>query len=263
MFTVTFSASGLAPDANWSVKLGVRTLETSVTYLIFSVPNGTFGFTVQPPPGDSADPASGSVVVNGTPVVVSVTFASLHTGGSVQTLLGLPTVEAVELLARSRAPRGWGLDRGPDDRPPTEEGAATAPRVDGSPFGRGETTGRWPQDGRAGTAYPMARRLTVQETFYYDASPAKVYAALTEPNKLSRWFVQRAEMTLAPDAPFRFVWRGGYSLRGKVKSAVPGGIAHSLLARSFREGQGLPYGGAIPAAKEGTRHYSHHHPQRV
>ncbi|MGP8074201.1 MAG: SRPBCC family protein [Thermoplasmata archaeon] len=68
----------------------------------------------------------------------------------------------------------------------------------------------------------MPSRLTVQETLYYDASPAKVFAALTEPKKLSRWFVRRAEITLAPNAPFTFVWRGGYSLRGRVKTVVPG-----------------------------------------
>jgi uncharacterized protein YndB with AHSA1/START domain len=68
----------------------------------------------------------------------------------------------------------------------------------------------------------MANPLTVQETFYYDASPAKVYAALTEADKLSRWFVRRAKITPTPNAPFTFVWRGGYSLRGKVKSAIPG-----------------------------------------
>jgi uncharacterized protein YndB with AHSA1/START domain len=63
----------------------------------------------------------------------------------------------------------------------------------------------------------MAKPPAVEETFYYDASPAQVYAALTEPKGLCRWLLEDAELELREGARLRFTWLGGYSMKGKVR----------------------------------------------
>jgi len=63
----------------------------------------------------------------------------------------------------------------------------------------------------------MARVPQIEQTYYYAASPRKVFQALTEPKQLRRWFLEDATMELREGAPFRFTWRGGYSLKGKVR----------------------------------------------
>jgi uncharacterized protein YndB with AHSA1/START domain len=63
----------------------------------------------------------------------------------------------------------------------------------------------------------MAKSPAVKETFYYDVPPARVFAALTEPKGLCRWLLEDAEFELRKDAPFRFRWIGGYSMKGEVR----------------------------------------------
>ncbi len=67
----------------------------------------------------------------------------------------------------------------------------------------------------------MAKIPPIHQTFYYAAPPRRIFAALTDPAELRRWFVHRAEISLEPGAPFRFQWKGGYTLNGRVKSADP------------------------------------------
>lgn len=64
----------------------------------------------------------------------------------------------------------------------------------------------------------MAKPPRIEQTFYYAASPKKVFAALTEPKRLATWFLQDAEVELRPGGPFRFTWRGGYTMKGKVRA---------------------------------------------
>ncbi len=63
----------------------------------------------------------------------------------------------------------------------------------------------------------MVKIPRIQQTFYYAAAPAKVFASLTEPQQLTRWFVEKAVMTPRKGSPFRFTW-GSYTLRGKVNA---------------------------------------------
>lgn len=67
----------------------------------------------------------------------------------------------------------------------------------------------------------MAKVPPVEHTFYYAAPPTTVFAALTEPAQLARWFVEKATISPRKGATFRLTWRGGYSMKGKVKGAVP------------------------------------------
>lgn len=68
----------------------------------------------------------------------------------------------------------------------------------------------------------MVKVPSIEQTYYYAAAPARVYAALTEPKELARWFSQKAEVNLRKGGPFRLSWADGYTMRGKVKSVEPG-----------------------------------------
>jgi len=66
----------------------------------------------------------------------------------------------------------------------------------------------------------MARIPPVEQTFYYAAPPAEVFAALTEPKELTKWFLEKAAITLRKGGAFKFTWLGGFSMKGKVKSVA-------------------------------------------
>lgn len=67
----------------------------------------------------------------------------------------------------------------------------------------------------------MAKVPSIEQTYYLDVPPVKVFAALTEPKGLASWFLESAELELRDGAPFRFVWRGGHTMKGKVREARP------------------------------------------
>jgi uncharacterized protein YndB with AHSA1/START domain len=67
----------------------------------------------------------------------------------------------------------------------------------------------------------MAKAPPIEQTYYYAARPSEVFAALTEPDRLATWFLDSARISLKKGGSFRFVWQGGYSIRGKVKKVDP------------------------------------------
>jgi len=74
LYSVTFTASGLATGAEWSVTLNGSTQYSNNTTLGFSEMNGSYPFTARST-GYTATPASGSVTVSGAPVVTPIDFA--------------------------------------------------------------------------------------------------------------------------------------------------------------------------------------------
>ncbi len=62
----------------------------------------------------------------------------------------------------------------------------------------------------------MAKIPTIEHRFYYSASPRAVFAALTDPKQLTKWFVGKAVVGLREGGPYRLAWTGGYSMRGRV-----------------------------------------------
>jgi len=63
--------------------------------------------------------------------------------------------------------------------------------------------------------------LVVEQVYYYEASPQKVFAALTKPKKLVRWFLSDAKIKPKEGSSYTFTWEGGTSHTGKVKKVVP------------------------------------------
>jgi uncharacterized protein YndB with AHSA1/START domain len=90
----------------------------------------------------------------------------------------------------------------------------------------------------------MGRIPTIEQIHYFAVPPAKVFAALTQPKQLVRWFVARAEIDLREGGEFRLSWGPGASMKGKVKSftspsklvvswhdKLPGGRSFDTVAR--------------------------------
>ena len=62
----------------------------------------------------------------------------------------------------------------------------------------------------------MAKIPSIEQTYYYAAPPSRVFAALTEPDELAKWFVDKAVFPHRKGGTFRLWWKGGYTMRGKV-----------------------------------------------
>lgn len=77
--TESFVESGLPSGTYWSVELQGGTLSSPTSSITFSQPNGTYSFTVGTVPSDpgflfAPSPASGTLVVNGSPAYVTINF---------------------------------------------------------------------------------------------------------------------------------------------------------------------------------------------
>lgn len=73
-FVVSFDESGLAAGTSWSVSLAGATNSSSGTSIQFTMPNGTFSYTVGSVAGYTSSPSSGSVTVSGAATSASVAF---------------------------------------------------------------------------------------------------------------------------------------------------------------------------------------------
>jgi YVTN family beta-propeller protein len=75
LYGVTFASQGLPSGDAWSVDLdGYLQISTRST-LTFAEPNGSYAYAVSGPQGLHVQPASGNVLVNGSAVLVNVTFS--------------------------------------------------------------------------------------------------------------------------------------------------------------------------------------------
>ncbi|MCI4323431.1 MAG: right-handed parallel beta-helix repeat-containing protein [Thermoplasmata archaeon] len=156
MYDVAFTQVGLASGATWTVNVDGMTQTSGSSVVEFTVPNGTYAYTITTTGSTAPTPSSGSVTVAGTGAAVPVTFGSYSsspaggsTGSSVNVLwlYVLAAVAAVfaviALIAWTRKsgggsapaapPSGWT----PSTAPPP--GAAPAP----PPPGEATPPGPW------------------------------------------------------------------------------------------------------------------------
>ena len=100
LFNLTFTETGLPPlfeggQLDWSVTLNETTsevyLQASNDTILFSVPNGTYTYTVGPVAGYTALPVSGGVTVAGLVEAVSILFVLNETFAVTFTEAGLPS----------------------------------------------------------------------------------------------------------------------------------------------------------------------------
>jgi uncharacterized protein YndB with AHSA1/START domain len=64
----------------------------------------------------------------------------------------------------------------------------------------------------------MGKLPPVEQKYLIGASPEKVFAALTQPKQLARWFVQSAVVELREGGDYRLTWAPGVAMKGKVRS---------------------------------------------
>ena len=74
-YTVDFIEIGLPSDSLWSVSLnGTTSVPTNTSIISFTMPNGTYPYSVAPLTSVVIEPNSGNVVVKGQNVVVDIVF---------------------------------------------------------------------------------------------------------------------------------------------------------------------------------------------
>jgi hypothetical protein len=79
-YTVEFYETTLPGVTPWSVTLNGTTLTSTNYTIVFTVPNGTYPFTVVPVAGYSSDPASGTVHVAGAADLETLVYTAIPAG---------------------------------------------------------------------------------------------------------------------------------------------------------------------------------------
>jgi hypothetical protein len=78
-YAVTFDETGLPAGSSWSVDFAGTTSPSTGTSIAFDATNGSYPYTVVPPIGFVAVPASGTVPVQGAPVTTAILFTAIGT----------------------------------------------------------------------------------------------------------------------------------------------------------------------------------------
>jgi hypothetical protein len=99
LYTVTFKETGLEPGSEWTVTLAGSPAQSSGLTLVFSMPNGTYGFTVAPVPGYRLGDNTSLVNVSGAPVSVELNFS----------LIPAPTFQLIFVETGLPAGTSWGI----------------------------------------------------------------------------------------------------------------------------------------------------------
>ena len=79
VYSVTLTESGLPSGTSWSVSLNGTTRSSSNDTITFSVPNGTYSYTIGSVSRYTASPSSGSILVNGANVNQAIAFTTTKT----------------------------------------------------------------------------------------------------------------------------------------------------------------------------------------
>jgi uncharacterized protein YndB with AHSA1/START domain len=69
---------------------------------------------------------------------------------------------------------------------------------------------------------PRLRSRSVRNQYYIRAPPKKVFRALTDPKRITRWFADRAELSTRKGGRYLFAWKGGPTHTGKLVEFVRG-----------------------------------------
>jgi uncharacterized protein YndB with AHSA1/START domain len=136
----------------------------------------------------------------------------------------------------------------PQLRPPAP-GVGIAPRLGGlAAFPAGDGAFIWAT--RVGDG--MSKIPSIEKVYYYAAPREKVFAALTEPKQLTKWFLGKATLAPRKGGTFRFTWReGGPTLRGKVKEFDPPKRLHLEWNDRFEGGKLYPTEARFSLARKG------------
>lgn len=62
----------------------------------------------------------------------------------------------------------------------------------------------------------MPRSFVAEQAYFFESSPRRVFAALTEPGELVRWFLSEATLEPRSGGPFAFTWLEGYHMESRL-----------------------------------------------
>jgi YVTN family beta-propeller protein len=74
LYEVDFNEGGLPTGTEWSVDVGGSLKDTSESFVVFTVANGTYSFNISDSAGYSPNPSSGVITVNGSSLLTTVVF---------------------------------------------------------------------------------------------------------------------------------------------------------------------------------------------
>jgi uncharacterized protein YndB with AHSA1/START domain len=97
----------------------------------------------------------------------------------------------------------------------------------------------------------MAKPSTIHQSYYFSVPPAKVFAALTDPKLLPKWFVAKAAFTPRKGGTFRLNWGGGYAMRGRVLAYDPPKKVHLAWIDRFEGGRVFETEARFALARQG------------
>ncbi len=63
----------------------------------------------------------------------------------------------------------------------------------------------------------MPKTFSIEQSYYFAAPPDRVFAGVTEPKQLVRWFLSKAKVEPKKGGKYSFDWIGDYHMDGKVK----------------------------------------------
>jgi len=113
MYSVTFTESGLPSGTSWTVSLNGTPFSLASRVATFTEPNGTYPFTVSAVANYSANPASGSVTVNGADLGRTITFSPIppapSNGSAAPTFLGMPALDGYVFVGEVAAAAAVGI----------------------------------------------------------------------------------------------------------------------------------------------------------
>ncbi len=134
LYSVTFGETGLPADTLWSVTLNGTQRSSTGTSIAFQEPNGTYEFTVQPPPGYGAvGPSTGSVAVTAAPAQQTIAFAARGTGWTDFPHPHQRAADGARLRGRAGRRGGGPLDAKPKGIPAASSTPAGGPVRPGVP----------------------------------------------------------------------------------------------------------------------------------
>ena len=76
-YVVTFKESGLPPGTSWSVTFNGTTLSSKTSTITFSLPNGTYSYSISKISGYNISTSSGTLTVSGNNLAKSITFSQV------------------------------------------------------------------------------------------------------------------------------------------------------------------------------------------
>ncbi|HZY70913.1 MAG TPA: SRPBCC domain-containing protein [Thermoplasmata archaeon] len=62
----------------------------------------------------------------------------------------------------------------------------------------------------------MPKSYVAAQSYFFESSPRRVFAALSDPKELVRWFLSEAKFEPRSGGSFAFTWLDGYRMEGRL-----------------------------------------------